>query len=530
MKIAFCLAAMFAGLLAATDCRAQQMASTQPAILMPDIPPRTVSILDFGAVGDGKADNTQAIGKAIAACYGAGGGHVVIPAGTWFTRPIHLMSRIDLHLDAGALLLFSRNFDDYPLTITDYEGQRTVMCTSPLSGDQLDDVAITGQGIIDGQGDAWRPVKKSKLTAAEWAAIVQSGGVVDRRSQTWYPSKIWLKGLRELMELRLSSRPPRIEDYQPYRDLLRPPLVVLSDCHHVLLDGPTFRNSANWNVHLLSSDNVTVHGVTIFNPYYAQNGDGIDIDSCQDVMVTDSDISAGDDVVCLKSGRRRPGQQTPGPTQNVTIAHCALGHGHGGIAIGSEMSGGVRNVEVYDCVLRGTDEALRFKTVRGRGGVVENVNIHDIQMWDITNSCISVDMYYQVKKAPPIRRSATAPSADPDAPQPDPPVAKPLIVTQEPPEPLGPGTPQFRGITIRNIVCHGANIAMQLRGLPELPLQDVTIEHADIVSKQGGAIVDADRITLRDVHVKSAGVPIFQIQDVTHLTMEDVDDVPQSLK
>jgi polygalacturonase len=522
--------------LALAGCRAQPPAgqvhtpSATPAIVMPDLPPRTVSILDFGAVGDGKTDNTQAIAKAIAACAAAGGGQVLVPPGTWLTGPIHLMSRIDFHLDAGAFVLFSRKFDDYPLAITDYEGQRTVMCTSPLSGDQLDDVAITGQGIIDGQGDAWRPVKKSKLTPAEWAALVQSGGVVDRRSQTWFPSKIWLKGPKDLAELRLSSRPPRVEDFQPYRDLLRPPMIALSDCHHVLLDGPTFRNSPSWNIHLLSSDNVTVRRVTIFNPYYAQNGDGIDIDSCRDVIVTDSNISAGDDVICLKSGRRRPDRQTPGPTENVTVSHCTLGRGHGGIAIGSEMSGGVRNVEVYDCVLRGTDDALRFKTVRGRGGVVENVNIHDIQMWDIANSCISVDMYYQVKKSPTTRRSATAPTTDPDAPQPDAPVAKPLIVTQEPPEPLGPGTPQFRAIAIRNIVCHGANIAMQLRGLPELPLRDVTVEHADIVSKQGGAIVDADRVTLRDVHVKCASVPTFQIQDATHLTMEDVDDVPQSLK
>ena len=536
MKRILCLSAFFPALLALAGCQAQPPAaqaptvSAQPPIVLPHIPSHTVSIADFGAVGDGKTDNTAAIGQAIEACAAAGGGRVVIPAGTWLTGPIHLMSRIDFHLDAGALLLFSRNFDDYPLQISDYEGQQTVMCTSPLSGDQLDDVAITGAGIIDGQGDAWRLVKKSKVTAGQWAAMVRSGGVVDRKSQTWYPSKIWLKGQKELEDLRQSPRPPRIEDFRPYRDLLRPPLLVLSDCHHVLLDGPTFRNSPSWNVHLLLSDNVTVRRVTLFNPYYAQNGDGIDIDSCQDVMVTDSDISAGDDVVCLKSGRRRPGRLTPRATENVTIARCTLGRGHGGITIGSEMSGGVRNVEAYDCVLRGTDDALRFKTVRGRGGVVENVNIHDIQMWNITNSCISVDMYYMIKKPPTTRRSATVPSTEPDAPQPDAPVAKPLIVTQEPPEPLGPGTPQFRAITIRNIVCHGANIAMQLRGLPELPLQDVTIENADIVSKQGGAIVDADRVTLRDVHVTSTAVPIFQIQDATHLTMENVDDVPQSPK
>jgi DNA sulfur modification protein DndE len=270
--------------------------------------------------------------------------------------------------------------------------------------------------------------------------------------------------------------------------------------------------------------------VTIFNPYYAQNGDGIDIDSCKNVTLTDDDISAGDDVICLKSGRDVEGRRVGRPTENVLVAHCRLGQGHGGIAIGSEMSGGVRNVEVYDCVMHGTDDALRFKTVRGRGGVVENINIHDIEMFDIKNSCIGVDMYYMIKKAatwPTTRgRSATTEFED----QPDPVVAKPLVVTQESPKPLDDGTPQFRDITIRNIVCHGSNIALQLRGLPELPLRNVTVEHAQIVSKQGGAIVDANGITLRDVHIKSASVPCLQVQDVTNLTFEDVDAVPQVLK
>jgi DNA sulfur modification protein DndE len=373
-------------------------------------------------------------------------------------------------------------------------------------------------------------VKKSKVTPQEWDALVQSGGVVDPKTSSWYPTKTWLKGPKALTALRASGKPPKVEDYIPYRDLLRPPLVVLSNCNRVLLEDATFRNSPSWNIHLLYDGDVTVHGVTIFNPYYAQNGDGIDIDSCRNVSVMDSDISAGDDVVCLKSGKNAEGRKAARPTENVVVAHCRLGKGHGGIAIGSEMSGGVRNVEVYDCEMRGTDEALRFKTVRGRGGVVENINIHDIKMFDISNACISVDMYYQVRR-PTTRRSARGgPAVDPDAPKPDEPVAKPLVVAQEPAEPLNDGTPQFRDITIRNIDCQGANIAMQLRGLPELPLKGVTIENAKIVSKQGGAIVDADGITLRNVHIKSASVPSFQMQDATNLTLDNFDVVPQVMK
>jgi polygalacturonase len=520
-------------LLAAGGCQPEEpaasVATNSPVITKPNVPARMFSIADYGAVGDGKTINTDAFRKTIEACASAGGGRVVVPAGIWFTGPIHLMSDVDFHLEAGATVLFSRNFDDYPLVLTHFEGLETVECTSPISGDNLHDVSITGTGVIDGQGDAWRPLKKSKTTAEQWAVQTKTGGYVDERSHTWWPSKAASDGIKALAKLRLNGKPPTIEEYRPYRDTLRPAMVLLSNCHNVLFEGPTFRNSGSWNVHVLYCDNLTVHNVTIFNPYYAQNGDGLDIDSCRDVVVTDSTIDAGDDVICLKSGRDAAGRKAARPTENVTITGCTLGHGHGGIAIGSEMSGGVRNVNVSHCVLRGTDDALRFKSVRGRGGVVENINISDIQMSDIKNACISFDMFYQVKK-PTTRRSATRPAVDPDAPEPDAPVAKVLEVKQEPPQPVGPGTPQFRDITIRNINCTGTNIGIQLRGLPEMPLEDVTIEHAVIIAKQGGAMIDCRGIALRDVHLKSLTVPTLQIQDVSNLTMEDDDYLPQELK
>jgi polygalacturonase len=528
------------GILAA-GCQSDPVAgpgevTVRPTIASPQVPSRTFTLTDFGAVGDGTTDNTAAFAKAIAACEAAGGGELVVPAGTWLTGPIHFISNFNFHLDDGAVVLFSRKFDDYPLEVESYEGQQTVMCTSPISGDGLHDVEITGKGTIDGQGEAWRMVKKSKVTAAEWDALVKSGGVVDPKTQSWYPTRSWQTGQKKLAALRTSGKPPKVEDYLPYRDMLRPPLVVLANCQRVLLEDATFRNSPSWNIHLLYTDDIQVRGVTIFNPYYAQNGDGIDIDSCRNVSLMNCDVSAGDDVVCLKSGRNAEGRKAARPTENVVVAHCKLGKGHGGIAIGSEMSGGVKNVEVYDCEMHGTDEGLRFKTVRGRGGVVEDINIHDIKMDNITNNCITVDMYYMVKKPttrPTTRRGgrfSTAPAVDPDAPKPEEPVAKPLVVTQEAAQPLDDSTPAFRNIVIRNIDCAGANIAMQLRGLPELPLKNVTIENAHIVSKQGGAIVDADGIVLRNVHIKSASVPSFQMQNATNLTIDNFDVIPQVMK
>jgi polygalacturonase len=524
---------MLVTLLAAAGCQPEQppakIAAIPAGVTRPFFASRTFNIVDYGAVGDGTAVNTDSFARAIDACAASGGGRVVVPAGTWFTGPIHLMSGVDFHLDAGATILFSRNFDDYPLILTNFEGQDEVECTSPLSGDNLHDVSISGAGVIDGQGDAWRLLKRTKATTRQWDVLVQSGGAVDERTHTWWPSQAARDGLRGLMRLRASGKPPVIADYLPYRDLLRPVMVSLSNCHNVLLEGPVFRNSPSWNIHVVYCDNVTVHGVTIFNPYYAQNGDGLDIDSCRDVSVSDSTIDAGDDVICLKSGRDAAGRKAGRPTENVTITRCTLGHGHGGIVIGSEMSGGVRNVNVSHCTLNGTDDGLRFKTARGRGGVVQNINISDIQMSGIKNACINFDMYYMQKK-PATRKSTARPSADENEVEPDPSVAKPLEVMQEPPQPVSAGTPQFRGITIRNITCTDANIGIQLRGLPEMPLENVTIEHARINARQGGALIDCRGITLRDVQLKSAAVPNLQIEDVTNLTMENDDDVPQHLK
>ncbi len=519
-------------LIAAVGCQSEpaaaDIAKGPPAIAKPRIPSRVFNIADYGAVGDGKHLNTDAFRKAIEACSAAGGGRVLVPSGTWLTGPIHLMSDVDFHLDAGATILFSRNFDDYPLVVTNFEGEQAVESTSPLSGNDLHDVSITGTGVIDGQGEVWRPLKKSKTTAQQWAAQVQSGGAVDEKTHTWWPTADARDGFKALTQLRQSTAPPNLEDYRPYRVLLRPVMVLLSNCHDVLLEGPTFRNSPSWHIHLLYCDNVTVHDVTIFSPYYAQNGDGLDIDSCREVAVSDSTINAGDDLICLKSGRGAAGRKVGRPTEDVTITDCTLGWGHGGIAIGSETSGGVRNVTVSHCVLRGTDDALRFKTVRGRGGTVENINISDIQMSDIKDACISFDMYYELKK-PPTHKSAHRPVADEQTP-PEDSVAKPLVVTQELPQPVGLGTPQFRDITVRNIVCLDANIGIQLRGLPEMPLENVTIDNARIVAKQGGALIDCSGITLRHVNIKSPGVPILQIQDVRNLTMDDDNFVPGQLK
>ena len=446
-------------------------------------------ITDFGAIGDGKTLNTVAFQQAIAACTTAGGGKVAVPAGTFLTGPIELKSNVDLDLDAAAIILFSRNFDDYPLARVNWEGRDTVACRSPLWGDNLHDVSVTGKGIIDGQGDGWRQVQKAKLSMEQWDALGKSGGVVDTARNVWYPSEIWRTGQMGLARLRNQPGAPNPDDYVKYKTLLRPPLVLLSNCHDVLLTGPTFRNSPSWNIHLLYSDNITVRDVTIFNPIYAQNGDGIDIDSCRNVLLADSTISAGDDDICLKSGRDEPARKLGRPTENVTITNCVVNWGHAGVAIGSEMSGGVRNVNVSNCIFKGTDCGLRFKTTRGRGGVVENINVNNVEMSDIRGAAILLDMYYMIR---------------------GPHVAAPV----------GDGTPIFRQFQFRNITCTGALRAIQVHGLPELPIEDMTFEGLHISANAGVDIMDAKDVIMRDVQIQSRTAPVMQTQDVQNLTTE----------
>ncbi|MDP9174551.1 MAG: glycoside hydrolase family 28 protein [Planctomycetota bacterium] len=451
----------------------------------------TFNIVDYGAIADGKTLCSNAINSAITSCDAAGGGRVLVPAGTYLTGPIVLRSGVEFHLDAGAIVLFSRDFDLYPMVAVNWEGRDTIECQSPISGDSLHDVSITGSGVFDGQGDAWRSVKKSKLSGQQWNDLVKTGGLVDENASTWYPSKSAMEGRADLARLRASTRPARMQEYVSFRDLLRPCLLLLSNCRNVRLEGVTFRNSPCWNLHLFCCDNVSVRNVTAFNYLYAQNGDGIDVDSCRNVTIADCTIDAGDDDICLKSGKDEEGRKRGKPTENVTISNCDIGWGHGGVTIGSEMSGGVRNVLVSNCIMKGTDIGLRFKTTRGRGGTVENVSVNNIVMSDITSTAILFDMYYMEK--------------------------------QPHPEPVSERTPIFRQFDIRNVVCRGAKNALEIRGLEELPIEGITLEHVRLTAESGGTIWDGRDITLRDVHIEAKNGPALQTRNVKNLISDPPD-------
>ncbi len=428
------------------------------AVALPQIPDNNVCITDFGAVGDGKSLCTEAFQKAIGSLSDKGGGHLNVPHGVWLTGPIELRSHIDLHLEEGAVIRFAADDSLYPIVSTVYEGEVSNKCQSPISANNQTDISITGSGAIDGNGEYWRPVKRAKVTTGKWNELVSSGGKVVS-SNLWVPSESYFKGqqLAETGELyRLA--PEQLNDYKRY---LRPIMVSLISCKRILLDGVTFNNSPAWNVHPLMCEDLTVANVIIRNPSYAQNGDGIDIESCRNVVVTNSTFDTGDDAICLKSGKDEQGRKRNMPTENVVVDGCRVFHGHGGIVIGSEMSGGVRNVFVQNCYFINTDAGIRLKACRGRGGVVNGITIRNIAMTDIAGDAITADLYYGSRPTFKTLGDGTK-------------------VNTTAAEPVSEATPSFRDITIENVTCNGAKRAIFINGLPEMPITNMTLRNVNI--------------------------------------------------
>ncbi|MDR1951358.1 MAG: glycoside hydrolase family 28 protein, partial [Bacteroidales bacterium] len=389
-----------------------------------------VCITEFGAIGDGIALNTEAFAKAIDAIVAKGGGKIIVPTGIWHTGPIVFKSNVNLYLERDAVILFSRDLDLYPLLDSiSYEGRDTgPRCQSPISGKNLVNVAITGKGVIDGSGDAWRAVGKASVTERFWNELVASGGIVHPNGQRWYPTEGSFGGFTFRGRQNATK-----EELLAIKDFFRPVMVNFVSCKNVWLDGVTFQNSPAWNIHPLMCENLTVSNVVVRNPRWAGNGDGIDIESCKNVVLYNCFFDCGDDAICVKSGRDAEGRLRNRPTENLIVRNCVVYHGHGGFVVGSEMSGGVRNVKVSNCSFLGTDVGLRFKSTRGRGGVVENIWIEDINMTNIPTEALLFDLFYAGRSALQVREVGELTNSD----------VMPVDET----------TPQFRNIFIKNIIC-----------------------------------------------------------------------------
>jgi polygalacturonase len=417
--------------------------AAEPAL--PKIPDKTFAISDYGAKADGKTKDTDAIAKAIQAAEDAGGGTVHFPAGTYLTGAVQLRSSVGLHLEKGATLLFSTDPADYPIVLTRFEGTECMNFSGLIWARDAHDIAITGEGTIDGQGQPW------------WEWRTQAGAS--------------LKKLRELGE---TTDDPTKRIFGTKEAGLRPCLFEPVNCQRILLDGVTFTNSPFWTLHPLYCSDLTARNLKVHGT--GPNTDGLDPDSCSNVLIEKCAFDTGDDCVTLKSGRDRDGRRVGKPTENVIVRDCTFKNGHGTVVIGSEMSGGVRNVLAENLTADGTDAGVRIKTRRGRGGTIENVVYRNLTLKNIQKQAITIDMFYDVGNNPDVEQS-------------------------------GPDTvPAIRNVTIENLSCDGAATAIVLRGLPESPVAGVQMRDVTITGAgKGTTISDTRDLSIGNVSVKLSG-------------------------
>lgn len=401
--------------------------------------------------------NAACINKAIEEISVSGGGTLNIPDGMFITGPIRLLSNVNLHLNRQTVLKFSKNSEEYPLIITNYEGQECIRTVSPISANNAVNIAITGNGVIDGSGDEWRPIKEFKLTNRAWNALLEKSEYVldTKEGGVWFPTKSSFEGNRLNIQKGYEGKSDDevLELAKPYYDFYRPVLISLKHCDKVLLEGVTFKNSPAWNIHPFFCTNLTVRNINVNNAYHAQNGDGIDIESCNGVEIYNSRFETGDDAICVKSGKNAVARTIVGPCENVYIHDCLVNEGHGGFVIGSEMSRGVKNVYVKDCLFLGTDVGIRMKSALGRGGVVENIHIENVNMMNIINEGIIMTMSYVLNS---LNRNE--------------------VIAKENEEDI----PFFKNITIDKVNCVGAKHAIKIEPLVgrEDTISDITITNS----------------------------------------------------
>ena len=344
-----------------------------PAILSRIVPPvfpqRAFRLNDYQAVGDGKSDCTEAFRRAIAACHDAGGGHVVVPAGRFLTGPIHLQSNVDLHLSAGAVILFKQDPAAYlPPVPTRYEGNDLRNYSPFIYALDQQNVAVTGKGLIDGQANV-----------RVWKEMNRSGQSQEAR----------------LREMAARGVPAEQRDFGA-GSRLRPNLIEFNGCKGVLLEGVTVRDGPMWTVHPLLCQNVTIRDVTIESR--VPNGDGIDPESCRGVHIVGCSFNTRDDAIALKAGRNEDGRRVNVPCEDVVVQRCTIsgvdGRARNGIAIGSEISAGARNVFVEDCTFANRHRGISLKSNTLRGGFIEDVHLRNLQFTRIEDAFLVIDLAF----------------------------------------------------------------------------------------------------------------------------------------
>lgn len=421
------------------------------------------NVLSYGAKNDSSKIATKAIAAAIDAASKKGGGTIYFPAGKYLTGPIHLKSNITIFIDAGAELHFSDNFDNYlPMVESRYEGV-DVKSFSPLFyAYKAENIAIIGRGIINGHGQKW------------WNYVLNFDDTKPRNK--------WQK----IFDTENKNIIMPDDSAQTKRGFLRPPFIQPMYCKNVRVEGIKIINSPFWTINPEFCENVTVDGVTINNPH-SPNTDGINPESCKYVHITNCHISVGDDCITIKSGRDIPGRTKAAPAENYTITNCTMLAGHGGVVIGSEMSGDVRKITISNCVFDGTDRGIRIKTTRGRGGVVEEIRVSNIIMKNIKQQAVVLDMMY----------------------------------AKMPPEPVSERTPRFRNIHLSNITAQ-TNQAIYINGLAEMPVEDVTFNDIQFDAQTGASIKEANDLEFHNVRITTKEGSSLVAENVKGLVLDGV--------
>lgn len=460
-----------------------------PKVTQKDIAQKVISIVDFGAVADGKTLNTKAFQNAIDQASKHGNTTVMVPAGTWLLGAIELKSNITLHLSEGALMQFTRDRTQYPLLPKNSSGKEYFVM-SPIYARDVENVVITGKGTIDGGGDSWRPVKKAKVTPEFWSELTKTG-VLSEDKKVWWPTEDALNGEKILQDLKKKSN-LTAADFLPTRDFLRPYMMNLIKIKNLQIQGITIQNSPKLTVYVSQSDGVLLTDLTVLNPKYGQNTDGIDISASKNVLVYNCHVDVGDDGICMKSSSSKG---EPGPRlENIIIAKSTVHHAHGGFTIGSNTDGGMNNIFVTDCHFSGTDIGIRVKSNEGIGGPVSNIYIQNIRMDNIIDEAINMSSFYenrQVGKTP---------------------------VKYAP----GEGKiPEYSKFYFKNISCDGAETAMKLVGVEDVPIHELYFENVNITAKNGFEAEHVKDITFRNTKLNVQGKP-FKLKNTENILLDGV--------
>lgn len=443
--------------------------------------PVVFNVLDYGAVPDGKTKNTAAIAAAIAACHEAGGGTILFPAGKYLTGAIMPESNQTLHFDAGSELLYSGDPADSPIMKSRWECTNVYTHASLIYADGKHNIAITGRGTINGQGWNWWWRSNSrgrKSPPGEDAAANQAA---------------W----RKLYERIEAGEKLTAADFTQAAKFLRPSLIGLYNCRNITVEDVTLFKSPMWMLHPVYSDDIVVRGVRFVSAdpegqHSAEgegpNGDGIDVDSCRNVRISDCYFNTSDDCIVIKSGRDNDGLRTNRPTEFVTVTNCVMYQGHGAVVIGSETSGGIRNITASNCVSVGTECGIRIKSQRGRGGVLQNFRFDNWVIEGATKFAFEINTRY---------------SNTPEAP-------------------LNEKTPIFRNFSYSNIsIINAAQIA-KIVGLPEKAIGELRFTDINATGKNGFLVELADDLELHHVRIASTNGSPLVLTSSANVVLDDV--------